>query len=85
MSNLLKSPGWAHLVERLEGQTKVRMGNVVHTPCKNMEAVFEQEYEKGEIAGMYTAMRLPEVLTETLKEDIVKMEAKLPLEDNEDE
>ena len=85
LSNLVKSRGWARLVERLEGQCKTREINVVHTPCKNMEAVFEQEYQKGELSGMYLAVKLPLVLIETYKEDIKIREAKLPLEDNENE
>lgn len=50
-----------------------------------MEAVFEQEYEKGEISGMYTILASPEALLEDAKKQISLMEAKLPLtEDTND-
>ena len=57
----------------------------MHSPCRNMEAVFEQEYQKGEISGMYQAMKLPLVLIEEFKTDIKVREEKLPLEGNENE
>lgn len=56
---------------------------MVHQPCKNMEAVFEQEYQKGEISGMYQAVVAPDMLIETFKEDIKIREARLPLEDSQ--
>ena len=85
LSNLLKSRGWELLVKRVEGQIRTREIRVVHTPCASMEAVFEQEYQKGEISGMYNVLKLPEVLITTGNEDVKLREAKLPLEDNENE
>lgn len=80
MSNLSNSEGWAVLCRYAARQSEVRTRNVVHTPCVSMEAVFEQEYEKGEISGIFLIMNLPEVLQKELKVLIKEREAKLPLE-----
>ena len=46
-----------------------------------MEAVFEQEYQKGEVSGMYFMMKIAGVTIEEFKKDIKQREVKLPLED----
>ncbi len=65
-------------------QAKTREVNVVHNPCKNMEAVFEQEYEKGEISGIYNFAKMPEVIVADISEEIKTREANLPLDEDED-
>lgn len=85
LSNLLKSRGWDRLVNMLNRQCRVREQNVVYKPCKNMEAVFEQEYEKGEISGIYQAINLASVAIEDFKASVKTQEEKLPLEENDNE
>ena len=50
-----------------------------------MEAVFEQEYEKGEVSGIFLFANMPGKIIEDLEVEIKTLEEKLPLEDNEDE
>ena len=69
----------------MENQTKVREQQVVHTPCPSMEAVFGQEYMKGEISGIFNFAKMPMTKIESLTEDIKIREAMLPLEDGENE
>lgn len=69
----------------MEGQSKTREKNVVHTPCSGMEAVFEQEYEKGEISGIFTFANMPGKIIEDFELEIKTREAKLPLEEEPEE
>jgi len=84
LSSLLKSRGWAALLRYMEAQAAIREKNVIHTPCSSMEAVFEQEYEKGEISGIFNFANMPRKVIEDFSEEIKRREAKLPLEENEE-
>lgn len=83
-SNLLKSQGWADLLKFMEQQVRIREQNVIHMPCANMEAVFEQEYEKGEISGIFQVLNMPGEMIKRLEGDIKTREAELPLEENDE-
>jgi len=48
-----------------------------------MEAVFEQEYEKGEIAGVFLMSNMPARIIEDFTNDIKLQEAKLPNDSEE--
>jgi hypothetical protein len=68
----------------MEGQARMREQKVIHTPCASMEAVFEQEYEKGEISGIFNFANMPQKLIEDFTNEVRIREAKLPLEENEE-
>lgn len=55
--DLVKSPGWALLVEAAEGQAGVRQPQPV--PFKGLEDAFEWNFTLGEIAGIKMFMLIP--------------------------
>lgn len=59
LRNLIKLPGWDRLVEIGDGQRKARWNQVMIKPCKSVDATLEQEFMKGEYAGIALFFQLP--------------------------
>ena len=72
--NLVACPAWAALVELVNAQNHGRERNVLGSPLKSSEAIYEQEFQKGEIVGALNAMALPELLMETAQAEIERKE-----------
>lgn len=71
---LVKSPGWARQVEIAEAQKQNRQASVFGTKCTNMDMVLEQEFTKGEGAGIALFIVMPEIEIETLMVEIKELE-----------
>ena len=67
LRQLLKSPGWELLVKHAQAQIQTRTDTVILTPLESTGKVTQQEFQKGEIAGMRLLIALPESLIETVK------------------
>lgn len=70
LSSLVKSPGWDRLLSFAEEQTRVRMDSLVHQPLLKWDDALEQEYRKGEIAGMQLMLELPAILLGNLEAEM---------------
>lgn len=64
---LQASPAWKKLQSQLEEQIKLRTERILLVPLQSADAVFEQEFSKGEVAGMRLVLRLPEQAKEDLQ------------------
>lgn len=67
---LLKSPAWVKLDALIAEQIAGRINEVVLTALPNADAVFGQEFMKGEIAALQLIARLPGLEIERLNSDI---------------
>lgn len=70
-SNLVKSAGWALLVEVMEAQEKVRV-NTILVPEANDEERLKKEFLKCEVAMLRTIRRLPELVLEQIEDDMTR-------------
>lgn len=73
LRTLIESPEWKTLEDIGNGQIQHRINSIVLTPLAGADAVFEQEYKKGEVQGIKLFFSLPMTLIESLSEDIDKM------------
>ena len=73
-------PGWKLFHDLLEEQKNSRKGEILFKPLKDSEALYAQEFMKGEISGLTLAQVGPFALIEGLKADVQVSEAKLEQE-----
>lgn len=64
---LLASEGWRILKEVVEQQIKSRTDHIILTPRGDMKSEWDQEYKKGEVAGMKLVLEFPKVEQEQLE------------------
>ncbi len=77
LRSLLGHSGFTYLKEVLESQAASRTDHIILNPLESMDDVLEQEYKKGEAAGILLACRFAEVRLEDLAEQIEdKLKAK---------
>lgn len=74
---LVNSNGFKRFVAYLEQQMEVRKQNVFLNALPGLDAVFEQEYAKGEIAGLHHARNFVEIHLSALSENIKAYEKEL--------
>jgi hypothetical protein len=67
---LVQCPGWAALVEVVTAQQKLRDGTVLRKPLESADKVFEQEFVKGEAAGMGVVLALPQQIIDAIRADL---------------
>ena len=82
--DLTNSPGWKALMEIAEGQRIVRSNKIILTPC-SMDRVSEQEFEKGEVAGILLFINMPETAIEGLSEEIDEWKVKLNIDEEKED
>ena len=70
LKQLVDSEGWAIYRSIVEKQQVVRFDGIILNPLAGIDAAFGQEYMKGEIAGMRTALSMPQAMYETLTEQV---------------
>ena len=63
MKALQASEGWKIFVTMLNGQRENIANELLRTPMKP-DLVYAQEFDKGQIAGMWRALDLPRVMLE---------------------
>ena len=74
MEEMMATDGWKTLVETASKQCVNRQNEILLKPT---EKPYEQEYLKGEIAGIRTLVDIPKVLVESAKATIDLANAKL--------
>ena len=67
--NLTKSRAWELLVEDTLAQIEGRE-ETVHAPLPNLDELYNREYLKGEVSGMYTIIGYPQIAIENLEAHI---------------
>lgn len=68
LRDLVKSRGWARLSSIAKAQIATRNTNVLK-PLKG-DGIYEQEFQKGEIAGIQLFMQLPDISIESLRQQL---------------
>lgn len=68
MKGLLASDGWKVYCDVIEKQQVVRFDGIILNPLASMDQVLEQEYKKGEIAGLRMCLQLPQTLLSVAEE-----------------
>ena len=74
LRKLIKSPGWVQLLKIADAQIETRRRAIILSPLKAMDEVLEQEYAKGEIAGIMLFLSLPETWMQSLMMNADKLE-----------
>ena len=88
MKDMLASEGWKTYYAIVSSQQRTRFDQVVLQPLPCTDAVYSQEYMKGEINGLRTAVTLPGALIDSLEYEIEMDKARAAAEQgdrNEDE
>ncbi len=62
---LQQFPAWKKLVEIIEAQVEGRKKQVLLTPTASLDAIAEENFIKGEAAGLLLVLELPATLIET--------------------
>lgn len=60
MKELVASDGWKYYCSLVMQQQKTRLDHYLLVPLATLDSALEQEFSKGEIAGMRTAIAMPE-------------------------
>lgn len=71
---LVKSRGWDRLLSIARDQEAVRISAVALQPLASGDKIYEQEFMKGEIAGIRLFMNLPGTQIEVLLSQLDNME-----------
>lgn len=66
LRQLVASDGWKEYIAIMAQHQKVRLDMIVLAPLSGVDAAFEQEYKKGEIAGISLALSFPQTVIESL-------------------
>lgn len=80
LRGLTEHPGWAIYSGMLQDQQDIRKGEVLLKPLPSTEAVYAQEFMKGEISGLSLAQISLFAHIEQLRSDVQVSEAKLERE-----
>lgn len=75
LKGLLASDGWKVYRDTIEKQQTTRFNQILLIPLPNLDAALEQEYTKGEVAGMRTAIMLPETLLQSTQDLLQQLQA----------
>jgi hypothetical protein len=70
---LTRTPGWEYFQEILAAQEKTRSDTVLLTPLRSMDQVLEQEYQKGEIAGIMLSAKLVKARLDDIHERLTEL------------
>ena len=73
LRDLVASAGWATYTQIIESQAKAREQNYLFTPLKSADAIYEQEFAKGEIHALRLAAALPLTMLESLEQDLAAL------------
>lgn len=79
---VIQMPAFAKWKESLEGQIQGRTGQILN-PVKSQDHLLEQEYQKGEIAGMMFAVQFWDLLVESMTDELKRIQTTLDEEQNQ--
>ena len=87
LTQLLEQPGWRWLMKTADEQIHNRRQTFELTPLPNMDAIFEQEFKKGEISGIMLFQAIADhrikELTEVISAIIQEKENAVAMDDEE--
>jgi len=72
LQTMLEGRGWQVLMGIAEGQIGTRTNSIILRPLHETAAIYEQEFSKGEIAGIKLFQNMPQNAIDALSNDIVK-------------
>ena len=81
LQDLLQHPGWELLLEVLTKNVHIREMTILRKKCTTAEALYAQEFMKGEVAGIRFAMALPSTIVNVAGE-VRKAESQLTEEED---
>lgn len=70
LRDLIASAGWKVYAELIESQAQARAQAYLFTPLKTSDAIYEQEFAKGEIHALRLSAALPQTMLESLEQDL---------------
>lgn len=70
---LVLTPGFKYFMEVLATQVENRKQQIILTPLKKMDEVLEQEYQKGEVAGIALSMNFVEIRVKNIEDEILEI------------
>ena len=79
---LIESPAWKTYKDVIEQQVRLRHATICLTPLESFGKSLEQEFMKGEAAGLGLALALPETQYEMAKLDVAKLTVELEKEND---
>ena len=80
--SLSNSAGWDLYREVLQRQVETRKNTICYSQCDTVDKALAQEYDKGEISGIYLTANLLELQIEALDHEIAsKNENEIDRED----
>lgn len=78
-------PAWQILKAQLEKQVQIRTERVMLTPLKALDSAMEQEFEKGEVAGIRLVLALPQQMFDDLSFEVDKLLKEMEEENGREE
>jgi len=69
--NLSSLPEWDLYREILRNQIETRKNTIAFQPLASMEQALQQEYQKGEVSGIYLTMNMLDLTIEALDQEIL--------------
>lgn len=76
LKDLVASEGWAYYISVVETQHRARTDKILLEPLSGTDAVYGQEYMKGEVQGLRLAVNLPQTLIETIEQELAMLKEK---------
>lgn len=70
LRSLIASVGWRTYSSLVESQCKLREQTYLYVPLPSADAVYAQEYAKGEIQALRLALGLPETMIENFQAEL---------------
>jgi hypothetical protein len=77
MQELLENRGWLRLMAQVQEMQDDRVRKLVLQPLQSIDAVAEQEFEKGKIAQLMIVAQMPEDIISSLDTTIETLNAQL--------
>jgi hypothetical protein len=70
IEDLLEHPAWATVIRVLQEQADLLQSEVVFTPLVSADRIYQQEFQKGKLAGLVSVSRTVEGLLAELNMEI---------------
>lgn len=82
---LTSSPSWSKLVATLQDQADELQRNIIYQPLVDSNAVYLQEFRKGQLEGRLSITVTTETILSELEEDINRLKGQLDASGNNSE
>lgn len=77
LKDMVASRAWKQYSDLIAAQIAGRVDQIILTPLVGHDAVFEQEFAKGELAGMKFCMAILATVIENTETDVSRAESQL--------